>query len=116
MLNPFPLLFLAPVTYFILRVVLGFVLIHTSHRILTEATASTQRKLVAVLLGGAGGLLVLGLYTQIGALLSFVITTLCFARQGTLPGLARTTLLFMVVISFSLFITGAGSFAFDIPL
>ena len=70
----------------------------------------------AVLLGTAGTLLVLGLYTQIGALLSLVLSVFSFARRGTLNGLARTTRLFMIVISLSLFVTRAGPFAFDIPL
>jgi hypothetical protein len=116
MLNPFPVLFLAPFTYFLLRVVLGFICLRIAHHIFKTESASHKKKAFGALLGGAGVLLILGLYTQIAAILSLILSSLGFMRSSAFPGLTRTSLAFMIVTSFSLFITGAGPFAFDIPL
>lgn len=66
-----------------------------------------------------GVLFVLGLYTQIAALLAmlFVLKLHVMRRQLSHPLLLSGTLRFLLFFcALSLFITGAGAFAFDLPI
>lgn len=116
MLNPFPIQFLAPLTYFLLRVTLGALCIRIGLRMVRNTEASRKRKFLGTLFIGAGVFLVMGLYTQIAALVTLVFSLVGFFRKGTVRELTRTSLALMAVIAFSLFITGAGPFGFDLPI
>ena len=132
MLNPFPVQFLSVLAYFLLRVMVGALLIR-----LGAAHVEHRRELVAPLTFSffpfgrfaagmliffemiAGTLFVLGFATQIIALLTLVYTLkmLILHRRfpaGLLPGTSFYLLLFAT--SASLFITGAGAFGFDLPI
>lgn len=132
MLNLFPIQFLAPVSYFLLRVVLGFVLLrlgirhlqnreilapHFSFRFFPFGTFfAWYLSIIEVVLGG---LLIAGFLTQIAALLTiflalkFLIMYKHFAHP-LIP--ERTVYFFMLGVATSLCITGAGIFAFDLPI
>jgi uncharacterized membrane protein YphA (DoxX/SURF4 family) len=61
----------------------------------------------------------LGLLTQIAALLALVYTTVLFAlhnRFAYAGGPTKQTLVLVFFISLSLFITGPGILAFDLPI
>jgi uncharacterized membrane protein YphA (DoxX/SURF4 family) len=116
MLNPFPIQFLAPLAYLILRVVLALVCIRLGIRMVKNTEASGARKGLGLLFSGAGILLFFGLYTQIAALGVMALTTLGTIRTGTVREYSRTTLVLMGAVAVSLFITGAGPFAFDLPI
>lgn len=132
MLNIFPVQFLAPVAYALLRLCVGFVFLYFGRRHIQNHTSLKE----VFLLNGfplsgffvwymvvveiiIGTLFVLGLYTQIAALLAmFFLLTLAVMRKKfahpLLPSRLVRVLLFFA--SLSLFITGAGIFAFDLPI
>lgn len=134
MLNPFPDLLnyglLAP---FLLRVVLGLVFLdlgflkfrgEKARWIATFEALRLRPANVFVPIYGAlqiaGGILLLvGLWTQIAAL-AFAIFTFCEFyiewSEGDVLKRDITFYLFLFVISLSLLLTGAGAYAFDIPL
>lgn len=116
MLNPFPIQFLTPLTFLLLRVVLGGIFIHTGYRMLTSHQGTAVQKALGVLLIGTGTLCILGLYTQLGAILGTILTLGGVLRPNLFQGVSRMSLLLMCAISISLFITGAGPFAFDLPI
>ncbi len=132
MLNPFPIQFLALFAYTILRVCVGVILVclgfshirdrHSlkesfSFRFFPYGLFSIWYMAVVELI--IGTMFILGLYTQIAALISIILAIKCFIFNRrfvspTIPGRLFYILLFAV--SFSLFITGAGFFAFDLPI
>jgi uncharacterized membrane protein YphA (DoxX/SURF4 family) len=128
MLNPFPIQFLSLFAYFILRVITGLVLLvlgrrHLKQSHLNNALAEikpTKRILVFALLEIiVGVMLILGWYTQIAALILISLSgIILFIHKKivaiTLP--SRLTYLLFLAIGLSLFITGAGVPAFDLPI
>ncbi len=132
MLNLFPIQWLALLAYFILRTVTGFTLgtlawrhlkareelkniinlpIFPFGKVATGLLIATEF-LIAILL-------TLGLLTQLGALLLFALAVkmLIFRKRWvhkTIPGALSYVLL--LGISLTLFITGAGILAFDLPI
>lgn len=132
MLNPFPIQFLAMFAYFILRFVVGVIVLHLGfshyrHRhelkdILKLSWWPWGKLSIAILVSVeiiVGSMLILGAYTQIAALvlllmsLEFLITRNWFDHPSIPP---KIFYLLLVAISLSLFITGAGVFAFDLPI
>jgi uncharacterized membrane protein YphA (DoxX/SURF4 family) len=132
MLNPFPIQFLSLLAYLVLRVITGFVLLILGYRHFT-----VRKELAQILtlpffpFGGiattflilteliVGVLFVLGMHTQIAALvliaMSFKMLVLRpWFNHNSLP--PRLMYLLFLAIGCSLFITGAGVFAFDLPI
>jgi hypothetical protein len=116
MLNPFPIQFLAPLAYFLVRITLGFICVRTGAFLLQNSEHSPRRKLLGLTLLTTGTALIFGIYTQIAALFTLVVMLVGMTRKGGIPRLTRTSLLLMAVMSVSLFITGAGPFAVDLPI
>ncbi len=116
MLNLFPIQFLAPLTYFLLRITLGFLCIRIGFMMMRTEGTSTLRRLLGTIFTGTGTFLVLGLYTQGAALLTLVLSSIGIVKNGTIRELTRTSLILMCVIALSLFVTGSGPFAFDLPI
>ncbi len=133
MFNVFPeLLFLSFFAPFLLRVVLGLVLLSFSVKRLYRrrgefedvflAHFPSSGKTILWTLGifefvfGAG--LLVGAYTQIAALGIILLSIIAVSCKNTplLFGNNRLVYSFMLVISLSLLISGAGAFAFDLPL
>lgn len=134
MLNPFPELLsyglLAP---FLLRIVLGFIFIDLGFlKFKTEKTrwiASFETlgikpadffvPLYAVLQIIGGLMLLMGFYTQIAALGFVILTGIELLIEWKTREILKRDLVFyllLFVISLSILITGAGAFAFDLPL
>ncbi|TAL48798.1 DoxX family protein [Patescibacteria group bacterium] len=134
MLNPFPNLLayglLAPL---ILRLVLGLIFLNLGYlklrgererwqkgfEVLRLRPARELVKLLAIIEIVGGAALIAGFYTQIAALVFAVITALELFieyREETL--LKRDFVFYFLVfaISLSLLFSGAGFFAFDLPL
>lgn len=133
MLNPFPSLLvygiMAPV---LIRVTAGAVLFYLA--VLHHRNRAEIAKLISPLTGKssriagdalalaeiiAGGLFIVGLYTQIAALLCIVLVgkALLMRRKLTaIAPLSHTAYLLLMVMCVSLLVSGAGAFAFDIPL
>lgn len=130
MLNPFPIQFLALLAYAILRIIVGAILLylgfsHIQHRaVLKEQFSQFRFGLVLVWYLGTleiivGMMFIFGFYTQIAALLSMLMAIKFIVLKGRftsplIPGRLFYILLFGA--SLSLFVTGAGIFAFDLPI
>ena len=132
MLNVFPIQFLAPLAYAILRVCVGFVFLflskqHLRNRVSLGEAFQTARIpfsfgfvwQLALLELVVGVMFLLGFYTQIAALLAllYVCKLILLRRRVSHPLIpSRLSLVLIFFISLSLFITGAGIFAFDLPI
>lgn len=129
MLNLFPIQFLSLLAYFILRTFLGVLLLYTGLRLIRYNSFPTLADVprphwgVVWLIGTleivAGLLLILGFLTQLGALLAALVSLLILASprakfRAYLPDSAFWLLVLGAALS--LFITGAGAFAFDLPI
>ncbi len=132
LLNPFPIQFLAMFAYFLLRVCVGLVLLYLGKKhwrarrelgLVFTLSWWPYGKLSAVLLAVfeliLGGLFIVGAYTQYAALglLLMSVKMLVLRNQFTHHTLPSPALYFLLVgISLSLFITGAGALAVDLPI
>lgn len=132
MLNPFPILFLAMLAHFLLRVFMGGILLYLGHRHLTcrhdMRYAIEGKTFVSGLFGVwvlgitevvIGLMLIAGLYTQIAALIGMILSLklIIFNRTFASPYIpGRLFYVMLFAVSLSLFITGAGAFAFDLPI
>ena len=107
------ILWLAPFSALVLRIALAVVLGVSAWRHLSFPRLSA-RLLSAVEIILAAGLL-LGIWTQAVAI---VVALLCLASLlvRTLRAFPRSTVLLACVIALSIIVTGAGAFAFDLPL
>ena len=134
MLNPFPdLLTYGLLAPFILRVVAGFIFVNlgalvfknekerwlSSLTILKIPNPRIALKILGAIEIAGGVMLVLGLYTQIAAL---VLGLLTFAEAYTEykdPLILKRNYVFYILllsITLSLLLSGAGAFAIDLPL
>jgi hypothetical protein len=116
MLNIFPIQFLAPLAYFLLRIAVGFICIRLGLILLRSGNGSGRRKVFGGALLSCGTLIFIGLSTQLAAIGLFSLSIFGIVRKKGVPHTTKTALLLMAVIALSLFITGAGPFAFDLPL
>lgn len=134
MLNPFPdLLTYSLFAPFILRVVLGVILVDlgilkfksekdrwvNTFKGLRLKPADTLVSLFGLIEIVGGIMLVVGLYTQIAALVFVLMFAIEFYLEWTEANILKRDLVFYILclaISFSLLLSGAGAFAFDIPL
>ncbi len=132
MLSLFPqILFLAPLGTTLLRVAAGITLlslawIHYSRReelgkedfivIGHGAWIPLFAALIELLVGSA---LTLGVYTQVAALIGALLALKQFVWQHRYPQffpLQRSTSALLFAVCLALVVTGAGAFAFDLPL
>ncbi len=133
MLNPFPQLldfgFLAP-TLLRIAVAITFLYLartHFKNRKYVANELSTFNHSTAIWVTGVlvtveavvGFLLFIGYYTQLVALIGFAIQLNLFFLRRNLRHVApfsRSTYILLSIICASLLLTGAGAFAFDLPL
>jgi uncharacterized membrane protein YphA (DoxX/SURF4 family) len=135
-INPFPTMFLALIAHAVLRVVFGLTLFWMGYKHLTQHRMPLARAvtLCAPRLSGAAGWLalyfaaveliagamfIMGAYTQIAALITvaYALKMLFFRKRFTPPLVPSPSFYVLAIgVSLSLFITGAGIFALDIPL
>jgi len=132
MLNPFPIQWLALFAYFILRVFVGVILYYLAYthiRHYRELVTSTRWPLLPrhplpiMLFIGTEILLtlmfILGWYTQIASLLLIILSIkmIVWRERFTHPSIpSRLVYVLLIGCALSLFITGAGAFAFDLPM
>jgi len=134
MLNIFPSFltygFFAPT---LLRLVVGFSILYIGYRQAKNRKAiiaEIQQRLgwhfdqtlifiAALLVFALGVALVLGWHTQIAAIIAilFCLKQMAFAKSyKTAVPLCRLDYFYLIVILLTLLVTGAGAFAFDLPL
>jgi uncharacterized membrane protein YphA (DoxX/SURF4 family) len=132
MLNLFPIQFLALAAYALLRIVIGLVFLYLAHKhsknftfyapqIQWPGIQNGRVVLTLIIISEViiGGMFLVGFYTQIAAILSMglCIKLLIWNQRfpiGSIP--SRLTYLLLLTISLSLFVTGAGVLAFDLPI
>jgi uncharacterized membrane protein YphA (DoxX/SURF4 family) len=133
-LNPFPeLLVMEMLAPFILRVVLGIILVNVGYLVLTkerprwkffvEGLGLKPVDSLVSLLGivgiVSGTALILGFYTQIAALVVVIISFVqAYAeyKESVLVKRNITFYILIITIALSLLFTGAGAFSLDLPL
>lgn len=134
MLNPFPdLLTYSLLAPLLLRLVLGFIFVdlgilktkgekerwRATFEALHLKPADFFLPLYAFLQITGGILLILGLWTQVAALMFVIFTGAELYIEWRAKEILKRDLVFyllLFIISLSLLFTGAGAFAFDIPL
>jgi len=133
-LNPFPdLLLFEPLAPFILRVVLGLIILNIGYlklkgfeprwKIFMEALGfrhnSEAVKILGVLEIISGAMILVGLYTQIVALVLALLIFIELYAEYKESSLVKRDIVFYILIfaiSLSLLFTGAGAFSLDLPL
>lgn len=132
MLNPFPIQWLALFAFSLLRVCLGLTLLVLGRRHWRERQGLAKvftlhfwpygrfsATLLAIVKVGLGSLLILGAHTQYAALVVALLSLklLLLRPWFSHPSLpSRLTYFLMFGMAVSLFITGAGALAVDLPL
>ncbi|MDZ4284302.1 MAG: DoxX family membrane protein [Patescibacteria group bacterium] len=133
MLNLFPTMFLSLFAHALLRITLGTVFIYLGYRHLVKDRVPLEAALanhwpsatrfairyLGVIQIIIGGMFFVGAYTQVAAIAAIVLSIKMLALRRYLAHPAIPQPLFYVLtlgISGSLFITGAGVLAFDLPL
>ena len=132
MLNPFPIQFLSLFAYFILRIFIGITFLILGVRHWKQRESLYPALILPIFPFGKisvtiliitelviGTLFVLGLYTQIAALITILMSIKMIILRNkfahsSLP--SRLIYFLFLGIGCSLFITGAGVFAFDLPI
>lgn len=114
MLSVFPeLLFLSPLAPFLIRVALGVLFAFTAWTHVQRQDLASR--ILSILEFAIAAALITGAWTQPAALLGGIVTAVWFF-QPTSRVFARSTVLLALIMSLSLIVTGAGAFAFDLPL
>jgi len=132
MLSLFPqILFLSPLSATLLRVCAGLVFAYLAYFHFANRRAASEE--LSKLIGGASVImpvycvielvvalsLVLGAWTQASALVGFIIAVKMLLIRHSLKELkplSQLSYALLAVICLSLVFTGAGAFAFDLPL
>lgn len=135
LLSSFPqLLFLSPLAIALLRIVAALFVLYVSWEIAKRRNALSHEKYpligrapewmmlpAAMAYAVAGGLLLIGAWTQIAALVAAagMLKLSLLSRMRAHPALAilpESTYLLLLAVCLALVVTGAGALAFDLPL
>lgn len=120
MLSAFPaLLSYQQTSPLIIRLVLAIILIHWSYRGLRTSDQTRADKVLALAEGLIGLLLLVGLWTQVAALIAAVGLLVCLIRKIRVKAFLTDGVnyaLILLVLAISLLVTGPGWIAFDYPL
>lgn len=132
MLNVFPIQFLAPLAYTLLRICVGAILlrlgfIHIKNRSALHNAFSFpylgHGSAFAFIFGVGeiliGSMFILGFFTQIAGIFCLIMSIKILIMRSRLSHPLIPQPLFYIllsVVSISLIITGAGIFAFDLPI
>jgi uncharacterized membrane protein YphA (DoxX/SURF4 family) len=113
MLSIFPeLLFLSPLAALLIRVSVAIVFALSASRHIRNAP--TRTRILGAIEAVVAILLFFGVYTQVAALVAIaLIVAYFFMLERPFP---KSTLVLLAVMSMSLVVTGAGPYAFDLPL
>lgn len=114
MLSLFPeILFLAPFSAFVIRVAVALMFANVAWTRLGSADRALKTfAYIDVLISLS---LLLGLYTQLAALIGLLCTAAWLLVPKWCP-LPRSTVVLLLVMCLSLLVTGPGPFGFDLPL
>lgn len=119
-LSLFPTLFSwSEISPFLIRVVLGAILIYWSYLALRDSKTAVREKVTAGIEGLAGIALVIGLWTQLAAIIvgiDLVIRLVDRVMKKSFLTDGVNYYLVLLVLAISLLVTGAGWMAFDLAI
>ncbi|MCL5781776.1 MAG: hypothetical protein M1459_00195 [Patescibacteria group bacterium] len=104
---------------FILRIVLGAVFLFWAYRQIRKHDKNKVKLIQGIVEGIAGILFIVGLFTQAVALVSAIYLIICIFERINRKAFLTDGVnyyLILLAISISLLVTGAGWWAFDLPL
>jgi uncharacterized membrane protein YphA (DoxX/SURF4 family) len=120
MLSVFPsLLSFQSVGPFIIRLTLGIIFILWAYKALSKPKQHTNNKVIALIEGVASILIIIGLYTQVGALIliiDLIVRLYNKFKHHHLFSDGVNYYFVLFVLALSLILTGPGFLAFDLPL
>ena len=120
MLSVFPsFLSWSQVSPLIIRLTLGVVFIFWSYRAFLQKSLPISQKIITIIEVIAGILLVIGLWTQVAALviaIDLIVRLYQKATQRAFLSDGVNYYLILLVMAVSLLFTGAGFWSFDLPL
>ena len=120
MLSVFPsLLSYSQLSPFLIRIALGVIFIYWTYKILRNTNNEAKTKAIALIEGVAGVLLVIGLWTQVAALVAIIDLGIRLVQKIMKKSFLTDGVnyyLVLLVMAVSLIVTGAGWLAFDLPL
>ena len=120
MLSAFPsLLSYSELSPFLIRLALGAVFVYWAYKILRNTNSAAKLKAIALIEGVSGVLLVIGLWTQVAALVVGVDLLIRLGNKIMKKQFLTTGVnyyLILLVLAISCLITGAGWYGFDLPL
>ncbi|MEA2715585.1 MAG: hypothetical protein QOG91_613 [Candidatus Parcubacteria bacterium] len=103
----------------LIRVVLGLVLVYWAVRASRKGAGDAQKKAVGLVEGIAGVLLLIGLYTQVAAVVAGIDLLIRLGERISKKSFLTDGVnyyLILLVLAVSLLVTGPGWWAFDYPL
>ena len=114
MLSLFPqILFLAPLSAFLIRIVLAILFAAASWRHIAQPHMSAR--IFAIIEIAVAAVLVAGAWTQAVSIVAALLLVFSLIKHSHSIS-SRSTVLLALVMCASLLVTGAGAFAFDLPL
>ena len=120
MLSLFPtLLAYERLSPLLIRLTLGIILIYWAYKGLRDAKQTSGKKALDIVEGLVGILLIIGLWTQAAAALAalgFLVCLIGKIRDKAFLTGGVNYVLILFILSLSLMLTGAGFWAFDLPL
>ncbi len=120
MLSVFPsLLSWSQISPLIIRVTLGIIFIFWTYRTWKKGSATSTQKIASILEGMAGILLIIGLWTQVAALVAIVDLIVRLIERTSKKAFLTDGVNYyfiLLVMAISILLTGAGFLAFDYPL
>jgi len=103
----------------LLRLTLGAIFIYWSYKTIFRSTPNTQDKIISLVEGVAGILLIIGLWTQLASLfitIDLIVRLYKKFQNRALLSDGVNYYLILLVIALSLLFTGAGFLSIDLPL
>ena len=120
MLSAFPtLLSYNQLSPLLIRVVLGAIFVFWAYKTLRHFDSKMDKKAVALIEGIAGILLIIGLWTQVAALViavDLLVRLILKVMKKSFLTDGVNYYMVLLIMAVSLIVTGAGWIAFDLPL
>ena len=109
------LLFLTPVAITLIRLAVAYALLLSAAQYIAGTNGSAVR-VIGVVAGILGLLIALGAFTQAAAIAATLVLVTAKTKLYIRSPLSEDAQWFVLVMSVVLIATGAGAFAFDLPL
>ncbi len=120
MLSIFPsLLSWGEVSPLLIRLALGLVFVHWAYVAFRKHGADSQTKIISIIEGIAGLLIVVGLWTQVATLILAIDLVVRLIKKIQAKSFLTDGVnyyLILLILSLSLLVTGAGILSVDLPL